>query len=168
MRDERPETIDDIVADIRAQNQGLPEDSYALSPLVCDLLSISARIEAAHKRELEATRENSSQVGNAEKMREALEKVRFYLPHFLQYMRLHLEDAEAGGYYERILEVVNAALSAPPRNCDVLEGSTADDEFEKAMGFPPSKTADERDAIMRENWFLFKHWLFAESKGEVK
>ena len=65
------------------------------------------------------TREKSSAVGNASAMREALEKVRFYLPHFLQYMRLHREDDEAGGYYEKILQVVNAALSAPTRNCDV-------------------------------------------------
>ena len=48
----KQETIADIVADIRAQNQGLPEDSYALSPLVCDLLSLADRIEAAHKREV--------------------------------------------------------------------------------------------------------------------
>ena len=54
MSEERQETIEDIVDDIRAQNQGLPEDSYALSPLVCDLLSIADRIEAAHKREREA------------------------------------------------------------------------------------------------------------------
>ena len=33
MSEERQETIDDIVDDIRAQNQGLPEDSYALSPI---------------------------------------------------------------------------------------------------------------------------------------
>ena len=46
------ETIADIVADIRAQNQGLPEDSYALSPLVCDLLRFADRIEAAHQREV--------------------------------------------------------------------------------------------------------------------
>ena len=46
------ETIADIVADIRAQNQGLPEDSYALSPLVCDLLSLADRIEEAHQREV--------------------------------------------------------------------------------------------------------------------
>ena len=46
------ETIEDIVADIRAQNQGLPEDSYALSPLVCDLLSLADRIEASHEREM--------------------------------------------------------------------------------------------------------------------
>ena len=48
----KQETIADIVADIRAQNQGLPEDSYALSPLVCDLLSFANRIETAHQREV--------------------------------------------------------------------------------------------------------------------
>ena len=47
MSNAKQETIADIVADIRAQNQGLPEDSYALSPLVCDLLSLADRIEAA-------------------------------------------------------------------------------------------------------------------------
>ena len=44
MSGNKQETIADIVADIRAQNQGLPEDSYALSPLVCDLLSFADRI----------------------------------------------------------------------------------------------------------------------------
>ena len=52
MSNANQETIADIVADIRAQNQGLPEDSYALSPLVCDLLSFADRIEAAHQREV--------------------------------------------------------------------------------------------------------------------
>ena len=52
MSNEKQETIADIVADIRAQNQGLPEDSYALSPLVCDLLSFADRIEEAHQREV--------------------------------------------------------------------------------------------------------------------
>ena len=52
MSNETNETIADIVADIRAQNQGLPEDSYALSPLVCDLLSLADRVEAAWKREM--------------------------------------------------------------------------------------------------------------------
>ena len=52
MSGNKQETIADIVADIRAQNQGLPEDSYALSPLVCDLLSFADRIEEAHQREV--------------------------------------------------------------------------------------------------------------------
>lgn len=57
MSDAKQETIADIVGDIRAQNQGLPEDSYALSPLVCDLLSLADRIEAAAKREVAELRE---------------------------------------------------------------------------------------------------------------
>ena len=165
MSDEKNETIADIVADIRAQNQGLPEDSYALSPLVCDLLSFADRIEAAHKRELESTVEKSSQVGNAAKMREALEKVRFYLPYFLQYMRLHLEDAEAGGYYERILEVVNAALSAPPRHCDLLsdaqEALAAIHEDRCYVNNP----IDERRLTV--NWLFAEARLFDEAKGEA-
>ena len=91
----RQETITDIVADIRAQNQGLPEDDYALSPLVADLLSFADRIEAAAKREREAGAEaaqicgevgemigreaackqsvtNCNRLGNEAKMREAL------------------------------------------------------------------------------------------------
>ena len=93
MDNERQETIADIVSEIRAQNLGLPEDSYALSPLVCDLLSLARRIEVANAREREvgaeaaqicgeigemigreATSENSSQVGNSAKMREAPEE----------------------------------------------------------------------------------------------
>ena len=93
MDNERQETIADIVSEIRAQNLGLPEDSYALSPLVCDLLSLARRIEVANAREREvgaeaaqicgeigemigreATSENSSQVGNVAKMREAPEE----------------------------------------------------------------------------------------------
>ena len=93
MDNERQETIADIVSEIRTQNLGLPEDSYALSPLVCDLLSLARRIEVANAREREvgaeaaqicgeigemigreATSENSSQVGNVAKMREAPEE----------------------------------------------------------------------------------------------
>ena len=93
MDNERQETIADIVSAIRAQNLGLPEDSYALSPLVCDLLGLARRIEVANAREREvgaeaaqicgeigemigreATSENSSQVGNAAKTREAPEE----------------------------------------------------------------------------------------------
>ena len=67
MSDERQETVEDVVADIRAQNQGLPEDGYALSPLVCDLLSIADRIEAAAKREREAGAEAAEDLQRSEK-----------------------------------------------------------------------------------------------------
>ena len=62
MSKERHETIEDIVDDIRAQNQGLPEDSYALSPLVCDLLSIADRIEAAHRRFYDKYKEHTDEL----------------------------------------------------------------------------------------------------------
>lgn len=173
MSNEKQETIADIVGDIRAQNQGLPEDGYALSPLVCDLLSLADRIEAAAKRECEATREKSSQVGNAAAMLEALYAITLIDTRMLKRLLCELVEADIfdGGQIRNTIHAVEKArqaISAPPRNCDVLEEFTAEDEFEKAMGFPPSKTADEREAMIRENWFLFKRWLFAEAKGEAK
>ena len=62
MSNERQETIADIVDDIRAQNQGLPEGSYALSPLVCDLLSLADRIEAARQREVAELRSENARL----------------------------------------------------------------------------------------------------------
>ena len=132
------ETIADIVADIRAQNQGLPEDDYALSPLVCDLLSFADRIEAAWKREREAGAEaaqicgkigemigreaackqsvtNCNRFDNAAKMREACENIADYA----KAAACHTEDAHLLGYLNQIERWAEAALSAPPRNCDV-------------------------------------------------
>ena len=144
------ETIADIVADIRAQNQGLPEDSYALSPLVCDLLSLADRIEEAAKREreagaeaaqicgeigemigMEATREKSSQVGNTAKMREALSDACYAMFNFLK--------TQNGGYGEmaKALDKAKAALAVPPRNCDRPECATtksAQDVWRKEDG----------------------------------
>jgi hypothetical protein len=68
----------------------------------------------------------------------------------------------------KITTKAREALKKPPRNCDVIEVMNADHEFEKAMGYPPSQTADERDELMRENWYLFKLWLYAEAKGVNK
>ena len=138
MSDERHETVADIVADIRAQNQGLPEDSYALSPLVCDLLSFADRIEAAAKREREvgaeaaqvcgeigemigreATREKSSRVGNSAKMREALSDACYAMFNFLK--------TQNGGYGEmaKALDKAKATLAVQPRNCDRPECATS-------------------------------------------
>ena len=137
MSNANQETIEDIVADIRAQNQGLPEDSYALSPLVCDLLSFADRIEAAAKREREAgaeaaqvcgeigemigreaTREKSSRVGNAAAMREALSDACYAMFNFLK--------TQNGGYEEmaKALDKAKAALAVPPRKCDRPECAT--------------------------------------------
>ena len=169
MSNEKQETIADIVADIRAQNQGLPEDSYALSPLVCDLLSFADRIEEAAKREREAgaeaaqvcgeigemigreaTREESSRVGNAAKMRDSLSDACYAMFNFLK--------TQNGGYEEmaKALDKAKATLAEPPRNCDRPECATtkaAQDVWRKEDG---GKTA-------------YYEWLLAEStKGEAK
>ena len=190
MSDEQ-ETISDIVAEMRRMN---PE-KFLSTPWYCEPLpnkmrSYADRIEAAAKS-IEADRDNwrrqaldedaranaatvkdSLTVGNAAAIREALDAITRIDTRMLKRLLCELVEADIfdGGQIRNTIHAVEKArqaLSAPPRNCDVLEWSTADDEFEKAMGFPPSKTADERDEIMRENWFLFKHWLFAEAKGET-
>ena len=132
------ETIEDIVADIRAQNQGLPEDSYALSPQVCDLLSLADRIDAAWKREREAGAEaaqicgeigemvgreeaknksvtNCNRLGNAAAMREALRGL-------LEIVCIDCNSSyKVDGKCVKCPRVVAAesALAAPPRKCDV-------------------------------------------------
>ena len=65
-----------------------------------------------------ATAEKSSAVGDAAKLREALKHIKDRLPHMLQYMRVYWEDASAGGYFDELMLVIDAALASPPRNCD--------------------------------------------------
>ena len=190
MSNANQETIADIVADIRAQNQGLPEDSYALSPLVCDLLSFADRIEAAHqrdvaelkskmndvvcenealrdacgtcgaKREREATREKSSRVGNAAKMRDGLRQVsRVAVEMTRKTVTGESEDRKTVDEWAlRLCDIVSSTLAAPPRNCDRPECATtksAQDVWRKEDG---GKTA-------YYEWLLQK---YEEGESEVE
>lgn len=92
------ETTYDIVDDIRAQNQGLPEDGYALSPLVCDLLRLADRIEQATNC-------------NQQKMREAL----------LMVKKLFDERIMFQNDIRKAHKAVDDALSTPSRNCDLYK-----------------------------------------------
>ena len=173
----KQETVSDIVADIRAQNQGLPEDSYALSPLVCDLLSFADRIEAAARREREAgaeaaqifgevgemigreaTREKSSQVGNAEKMRDALNETQSVIAKCMDILNRIPDGVPYDGLIDDVADEicdlrdshVKPALAATPRNCDRPECATtkaAQDVWNKEDG---GKTA-------YYEWLLQKH-----------
>ena len=87
--------------------------------------------------------------GNSAKMREALEKCANYL---------NVGDAGlCKGECDAMREVMQEALSAPPRNCDIYatigEALDAFYEYQKARQFQPMK---------------FYRWLFAEAKGEGK
>ena len=152
MSDERQETISDIVADIRAQNQGLPEGSYALSPLVCDLLSIADRIEAAAKREREAGADDDCHQPvtdchglNTAAMREALEAA-------IPIMRACLFDYYNTTDVNKVVGEMKAALSAPPRNCDAFSK-------DKVLEMLKDRSFSKEDTI---------EWLFDEAKGETK
>lgn len=125
------ETIADIVAQLRAaahiQNADSPRD----------VLNFADRIEAAAKREREArvdaaqicgevgemigreaTRENSSQVGNAAKIREAVENA---LDRLLLW---NYTDQYTARMALGVVKKLHAAISAPPRNCDRPECAT--------------------------------------------
>jgi hypothetical protein len=67
------------------------------------------------------------------------------------------------GLCTHIKETLQNALKEPPRNCDRFDDRYIVDEFEKQMDKPQSKTADEQDEFMKENWYLFCKWLFFEA-----
>lgn len=99
MSNEKQESLADIVADMR---QGMnPNGTAECQYLESDICTLADRIEAAAKREREA-------VGNAAKMRKALEGVRDWLVVHNAYVDT-----------EREIVKLNAALAEPPRNCDV-------------------------------------------------
>ena len=162
---EKYETLADIVAEMRTRSREVKEAFGGRPDGVENMLDIWAdRIEAIDSAD--AWRSLYTP-GNAAALRSALEKVRFYLPYFSQYMRLHWEDAEAGGYYERILEVVNAALSAPARNCDLFGG---DPKMLNTAWFDWTASPSGHDAIGVAK-MTFAGWLLApaaERKKECK
>ena len=89
------------------------------------------RIEAAYNFKREAVCENSSHVGNAAAMREALEAVvKVGYPHNFQKEAPHIR-----AYCYEITTAIKkcfAALSAPPRNCDV---GTEEEQFKRFHKF---------------------------------
>jgi len=134
-------------------------------------LAVGGIVEAARRRE--ATAEKSSAVGNAAAMREALVKVKKAICHHAEYVcqSLSWKNSDIQSNCADILcahrdlceakTAINAALSAPARNCDLY------DDAEIAW----RAWLDDKD-----NWDEFGspglelyEWLFApaaERKGE--
>ena len=150
MSDVNKDTIADIVAWLRRPREG--ENAY----LTLERNEIADCIEAAEKREREAGAEaaqicgeigemvgrdasknqsvtNCNRFGNTAKMREALKNIVDYA----KAAACHTEDAHLLGYLNQIERWAEAALSAPPRNCDRPECATT-----KAVRAPcPSRRA---------------------------
>lgn len=106
-----------------------------------------------------ATCSKSSQVGNTAKMRKALEGVRDWLVVHNAYVDT-----------EREIVKLNAALSAPPRNCDLYATpKEAGEAFISESCENPCGNCTVSDEC--HNPLIHEcgvNWLFAEAKGEVK
>ena len=131
MSTEKQETVADILKEMRAfKRYAQSESSDCRYVAYWTYETFPARLEAAWKRERELGAE-AAQIcgelgeaigrasgGNAAAMREALEKIASYeTPHNFQAERSDIADA----CYDltRAIKAAKAALSAPPRNCDV-------------------------------------------------
>ena len=95
------DTIDGLLAEFRGYSAGMPA-SYHVTMSWADFRKMLDRFDAAHK----------SERGDCAKLREALKHIKDRLPHMLQYMRVHWEDANAGGYFDELMLVIDAALAA--------------------------------------------------------
>lgn len=115
------ETIADIIAEMKR------EAAKIFPALPIAVLQLATRLEAAHRREREVTKpaenvnsgEASDTAGNSAKLREALETLRELLEDLLR-----LEDAEYHNDFSNFCDIIDAALSAPPRNCDVYNNES--------------------------------------------
>ena len=176
------ETLVDIVAEMRGiansiQNRLQPLDTPTIfgKPIAVYFVELADRLEAAAKREIEdaerrgnhaATKAicetiekvgplyDAESIGNAVKMREALEEA-----------LNHLQNAECKVVFlDEVREVENKiriALAAPPRNCDrhFADRTAMMDEFKKwcrAKGYTMQPYLD---------WDAFD-WLLAEATAE--
>ena len=144
------ETIADIVAEMRLGVKDCKGERLGVFDCFAD------RIEAAATREREAgaeaaqvcgeigeaigretTREKSSQVGNAAKMREALYAITLIDTRMLKRLLCELVEADIfdGGQIRNTIHAVEKArqaIAAPPRNCDV---GTAEEQAERFHSF---------------------------------
>ena len=154
MSNENQETIADIVREMRTLGR-LDEKSTDKMPRSLQALGLRTyadRIEAAAKREREAgANKESLHVGNAAAMREALLRCDAIaqLPEIREYIIV-----------KEMRNLIKGALSAPPRNCDVLsDKQEALAAIHEDRGYV-NNPIDERR--------LTVNWLFAEAKGETK
>ena len=132
---ESKETIADIVREMRTLGR-LDEkstDKIPRSLQALELRTYADRIEAAAKREHEATREKSSVVGNSAKMREALMEASIALSSATHH---HMTENDA----KDCLAVIETAISEPPRNCDV---GTEEEQRERFFKFCTPQRCDE-------------------------
>ena len=113
MSNKKLKTITDIINEKRTTAREIrSETSNQYGRELAVMLEAEAdRIEAAFKQSVT----NCNRLGNAAKMRDALENIAEYA----KAAACHTDDAHLLGYLNQIAMWAEDALSAPPRNCDV-------------------------------------------------
>lgn len=108
------ESLNEIIAEYRNDADAMDKGEL-YTPTTEYVRRLLDRIKAACERE---------HVGNASAMREACVNIAGYA----QTAKCHTEDGHILGYLDQIEKWAKAALSSPPRNCDV---GTAEEQAER-------------------------------------
>ena len=166
MSNANQETIADIVREMRTLGR-LDEKSTDKIPRSLQALGLRTyadRIKAAAKREREAgaeaaqicgemigreeTREKSSQVGNAAKMREALGEISQKIWESID----PFCNDDCCKPRRELAKIADAALSTPQRNCDVLSK-------DEVLEMLKDRSFSKEDTI---------EWLYGKAEGDTK
>lgn len=148
----KQETIADIIAELRNASNG------ACSGMVMvDAKKYADRIEAAVVKEKSEI--NQREISNASAMREALEELR----HRLVYFCARTDNRYDPPWAEELIGIINVALSAPARNCDLF--LTLKDAM---LAHLEEVYEGEKVEFGDYEWCEFVKWLFAKAKGETK
>ena len=119
----------------------------------------------------------SSQVGNEAAMRETLRTLRqrfnnnvmAYQDRYFKFSGWHWhkkaeEAARWRDVFYELLETVDAALSAPPRNCDIMDWRTAWAKWRTECH--PQKPCGYAEVVSGTEQFM--DWYMSEAKRETK
>ena len=116
-----------------------------------------------------ATHKDSLAVGNTAAMREALEDARRFVSASTQRTDrdLLIMDEKRGAYVltpKETLIKIDAALSSPPRNCDIMDWRTAWAKWRTECH--PQKPCGYAEVVSGTEQFM--DWYMSEAKGETK
>jgi len=108
-------------------------------------------------------------VGNVAAMREVLEHCRncaMMIPQFVQVPKPKRSSLNAAAdYADIILREVDAALAAPPRNCDRFGGDNA--KLQKVYYSECGKEYEPKDPYSRQAYLVgYGNWLLAPAKDK--
>ena len=144
---EMASTIEDKRVICSVENSGDTDDRgleiYYHESHYGECLTVAAMLrQAADMMERESTREKSSRAGNAAKMRDALLLALVFAN--------GMYNTTKSDEYLKLAETIEAAISAPPRNCDAFSKAQVLEMLED-RSFSKEDTTE---------------WLFDEAKGE--